>query len=986
MKRFCLFLLLLLTFAWGAGAQNDMFRGRDFWITSVQAVFSNQMFPSLNISHPFEYQGHPLDSALLYIVGNTPCTGHVRNPVTNFFRQFTVVPGTATIIKVPSDDIMVWLPETMSSLSSENQRHAFSIQGKGVEVVTSEDVYVYLQTNIADTFFIYRLFYDEMRYSNCFSNPPYLAIDCQKYLSSLALKVPVPAARHGRCEYHQLQRKMPWATHALLFVAMEDDTWLDYEIVDHDNTVLYAGSRQLQAGEVAVVSTNDGNIQIVNGTNTDTVNRYLYVNARTNCKKVACYVASNRASCRTFNPYVPEFLADGKDFITRKFQNRKFKSDVNLFHTVYDSAARSYCLNEMFDLHRKYPSDCLALDSSYAHKTFRVYTACSLSPSVGDYLHPGPIEVPYVFHRFPRPFFQNYYLWKDTTAWKGLVAGRGVVNLPTIHFNAIYDSVNSFAYGIVHLRTRCLEKARNTFPFRFTDRMTTHWICPTTKRNVRSPNFPIDTVYCDLAVYVHNDGLHSTTLNGQAVPASAFEPVPQTNQEYYCAQFAYYNDDVPDIIQIENPNGFCAYLDEFGFREYRDEFPSFFDHQWCDSDFLYLVYYHDNASWVDLLESPYSHSNLSTDDSATVYRCLGDTLHLDVEYNPDSLEFDWIVDGVTHYNTRTLDLPITDLHTITAQLVIHQQCPDTTTTFVRVVPPPVIPFSSDTILCAGATLSIESTEALYYQWSTGDTTPAITIDSAGIYSVTAANLGCTARLDSFRVDFYEPSHVNFGNDSTLCEVATLLLDATQSHPATYEWQDHSTNTTYTVVHDGDYWVVVTDHCLGASDTIAVEYLRDFEVNLGADTTLCEGDELVLVADLPFCRYIWQDGSTEPRFVVRQPGIYSVTATNFCYSHSDDIDIAYEPCAQELWVPNSFTPDGDGLNDRFVPVFSYPGEVEQFEMMVYDRWGSMVFLTTDLNAGWDGGDKPEGMYVWVIRYKTALEGMRIEKGSVMLGRR
>ncbi|MBQ4440997.1 MAG: gliding motility-associated C-terminal domain-containing protein, partial [Bacteroidales bacterium] len=90
--------------------------------------------------------------------------------------------------------------------------------------------------------------------------------------------------------------------------------------------------------------------------------------------------------------------------------------------------------------------------------------------------------------------------------------------------------------------------------------------------------------------------------------------------------------------------------------------------------------------------------------------------------------------------------------------------------------------------------------------------------------------------------------------------------------------------------------------------------------------------------------------------------------------------------QELWVPNSFTPDGDGLNDRFVPVFSYPGEVRNFEMMVYDRWGSMVFLTTDMDAGWDGGDKPEGMYVWVIRYKTALEGMRIEKGSVMLGRR
>ncbi|MBR6131600.1 MAG: gliding motility-associated C-terminal domain-containing protein, partial [Bacteroidales bacterium] len=97
------------------------------------------------------------------------------------------------------------------------------------------------------------------------------------------------------------------------------------------------------------------------------------------------------------------------------------------------------------------------------------------------------------------------------------------------------------------------------------------------------------------------------------------------------------------------------------------------------------------------------------------------------------------------------------------------------------------------------------------------------------------------------------------------------------------------------------------------------------------------------------------------------------------------DIDYEPCAQELWMPNAFTPNGDGLNDRFLPVFSHPDEIESFEMMVYDRWGSMVFLTKDINAGWDGGDKPEGMYVWAIRYKSAREEEHTVKGSVMLGR-
>ncbi|MBO7648310.1 MAG: hypothetical protein J6S48_03015, partial [Bacteroidales bacterium] len=235
--------------------------------------------------------------------------------------------------------------------------------------------------------------------------------------------------------------------------------------------------------------------------------------------------------------------------------------------------------------------------------------------------------------------------------------------------------------------------SKNTLPNLLpNDIMVKEWVIPTTRRNVRIVNFNLDTTFADLQIYVHENGIHTTTLNGQLLPASAFDTVPFTNREYWVVQFGYYNDSIPEIIRVENPNGFSAYLDEFGYTAADP------------SNRIQLCYYHDNNSGVNFNTAPVEHSNLSPYIVDTVYRCLGDTLHLDVEYNPDSLEFDWIVDGVTHYNTRTLDLPITDLHTITAQLVIHQQCPDTPTTFVRVVPPPVIPFSSETILCAGATL------------------------------------------------------------------------------------------------------------------------------------------------------------------------------------------------------------------------------------------------------------------------------------------
>ncbi|MBO7585928.1 MAG: hypothetical protein J6T13_01950, partial [Bacteroidales bacterium] len=646
MKKICTILFLLLVLAFDVGAQNDMFRGRDFWVTSVQVAMTMMQPYSGFGDSPYIYrQGFQSDSVLLYIVGPTPCTGCVRNPITNFSRQFTVTPGNATVVKVPSEDIMVWLPDTMSCLpdttsylSSRFKSHAFSVQEKGVEVVTSEDVYVYLQTNCVDTFSWVSPHSDSKAfgdYSLCHPQHPGGGL---LTMYSSTIKVPVPAARHGRCEYSQLLRKMPWAIHFLMFVATEDDTWLHYEIVNYADTPLYADSCQLQAGEVALVSVNDGFLENYEYVDVDNENGYLFVNARTNCKKVVCYISALRPSYRTFNPYVQERLVDGKDFIIRKFQNRRFNRDASLFPTIYDSATHSYCLNEMHGQNRKYPSGCSHSDSAYAHETMNVYIACSLSPSVGDFSHSGPIEIPYVYHRFSHPFFQNHYLWKDTAFVDWIRMDRCAINLPTVCFNKTYMNVNTFDYGTIQTEEHRMQKASNTFPFRFTDRMTTHWMCPTTRWNVRSPDFPIDTVYCDLTVYVHSDGLHGTTLNGQAVPASAFEPVPQTNQEYYCAQFAYYNDDVPDVIQIENPNGFCAYLDEFGFREFRGEF--IYSVPQLNSaptpDFLYLVYYHDNASWVDLLESPYSHSNLSTDDSATVYRCLADTLHLDVEYNPDS--------------------------------------------------------------------------------------------------------------------------------------------------------------------------------------------------------------------------------------------------------------------------------------------------------------------------------------------------------------
>jgi gliding motility-associated-like protein len=543
-------------------------------------------------------------------------------------------------------------------------------------------------------------------------------------------------------------------------------------------------------------------------------------------------------------------------------------------------------------------------------------------------------------------------------------------------YGVLFDSISYFAI------------LRNSFNVTAqpTDRMVKDWVYPTTRNNVKrkiyfddTESLEIDTVYADVQIYVHEDGLHTTYFNGQLLPAEVFDSFPMTHGDYYVTQMAFYNEEIPELIRISNVNGFSAYVDEFGYNV----LPAPSGHPEIN-DITKVYYDHHGASGCYYTDYPDNGIGLSPHNYDTVYRCLGELLDLMVEHNPDSVPVEWIMDGESHL-TPGLSFLLDELTTHTVQCVLHYECPDTTTTFVTVVPPPLLTLAHDTTVCAGATLSVEQPNVISYLWSNGATTPSITVDSAGTYQVAVTNIGCRAESDSFHVNLYGQSAVDFGNDSILCELATLMLDATQPHPAEYLWQDNSTNTTYLVYQDGDYWVVVTDNCLGASDTIHIGYLSDFRVSLGPDTMLCEGKTLVLSPGIDHCNYLWQDGSTQPVYVVRGPGNYSVEVSNLCFSHSDAVNVDYEHCAQELYLPNAFTPDGNGLNEVFLPVFAYPDEVEEYRMEIYNRWGTLVFRSEEKTFGWDGANAPSGVYAYVVTYKTRGEHARSVTGNVTLVR-
>src|SRR5690606_32365077 len=111
--------------------------------------------------------------------------------------------------------------------------------------------------------------------------------------------------------------------------------------------------------------------------------------------------------------------------------------------------------------------------------------------------------------------------------------------------------------------------------------------------------------------------------------------------------------------------------------------------------------------------------------------------------------------------------------------------------------------------------------------------------------------------------------------------------------ATYAWQDNSTNATFTVTQAGQYWVDVTTNGCSTSDTINVSYKPLPTVNLGNDTTLCDGETLTLEATNSGATYLWQDNSTNATLTVSQADTFYVAVDlNGCIA-TDTIIVDYQ---------------------------------------------------------------------------------------------
>jgi gliding motility-associated-like protein len=345
-------------------------------------------------------------------------------------------------------------------------------------------------------------------------------------------------------------------------------------------------------------------------------------------------------------------------------------------------------------------------------------------------------------------------------------------------------------------------------------------------------------------------------------------------------------------------------------------------------------------------------------------------------------------------NTTTYTLTVTDT----------SGCQGSDSVTILVSPSPAASAGPDVSGCAGIPLQLNASGGLMYAWSpaTGLSDPTIAnpvatpaTTTSYTVSVTDAN-GCSDTATVLVTVLPSPV-ADAGPDQELCSGDTASLMG--SGGLNYSWQPAVGLSDPGVSNPLAYPVTSTTFTLtitdvnGCSDADQVDITVNPAViaSAGQDQTIVLGTSVVLQGS-GGVSYLWNPVGTLSNPFSQNP-VATPVATTLYYvvvtsvdgcTGSDSVMITVvNPTVLEM--PTAFTPNGDGLNDVFIPAIAGGLTLERFA--VYNRWGDLVFETTDLSQGWDGRcdgvEQPIGAYAFTLRGRDTLNRRFVSQGSVTL---
>ncbi len=356
-------------------------------------------------------------------------------------------------------------------------------------------------------------------------------------------------------------------------------------------------------------------------------------------------------------------------------------------------------------------------------------------------------------------------------------------------------------------------------------------------------------------------------------------------------------------------------------------------------------------------------------------RCTGES---DVLKGPSG-NYIYTWNGVVENQSKTISE--TDTYIL---IVSDAYCTSSDTVFAEyTVPtdpnlPPMFKFcSTDQVEC-DADVGVAA-----YAWNTGENTANIILDSTGQYYVDIQQGGCLNRYNTAALVTQKPN-LDLGPDQLVCADEVLEFNTQLSGYHTL-WNTGATSESIVITTPGIYSVTVTSGPCSVSDAVEVKH-NPLPVLPKQFVKVCPNDSLLL----NFANYadeiLWSDGLVGLSRYVKAGDAYELTLINVfgCKDEfSVDVKLDYD-CADPIYVPNAFTPDGDGINDVFKPIMP---DVKLKTFTVYNRWGELIFETTDVNEGWDGTylrvNAKSDMYIWRMEYVDKYNRELVEEGKVNL---
>jgi gliding motility-associated-like protein len=284
-------------------------------------------------------------------------------------------------------------------------------------------------------------------------------------------------------------------------------------------------------------------------------------------------------------------------------------------------------------------------------------------------------------------------------------------------------------------------------------------------------------------------------------------------------------------------------------------------------------------------------------------------------------------------------------------------------------------------VCAGDSIKIKTLSTYAsYTWNTGQNTPTIEAFHTGIYFVNTIDTNGCKGIDSVKV--FEDSPVALPvHDTTICSGETAQLHVTQGYyiylwsPALSLNKDNIYNPIAHPIINTTYTVSVTNGVCINTNTLTIYVNPSPKVTVKPNYSLVLAGESIILHASSTDSCSWYPTTwlscVDCNTNIATPDndiTYTITAINnegCSTSTTATVQIQVE---STFYLPNTFTPNNDGRNDTFKPAYT---NIYNYKMVIFDRWGLLLFQSTNPDEGWDGiyrnGACQQDVYVYKVEY-------------------